>query len=308
MLLLDRIGNFSPIPYTIGGIPIKVYNVESVTNHVKNHSGDEILINVLYLLHQRDGDSSYTDAIATHVLDHFTKNTSAPLIAVTFDLRNHGGRIVDSARNASWAEGNRSHAADMVSCIDGNVADLKNIVDFLPSYLNLESLVNTEDVSIRYSNIVSGYSMGAHTAIRFASRFPNHVTMINPTIGCSDMTSLLVNRLRGSSEFHKKWFYYTYSELGLSAEEKTLYPEALHNTISRDDTEVFERFPFSGVRMFASFYSDDPLVPSRISTSWADLYVLNNPDSEVYTEEGAVHNITPAMISNFAAYLVRHLK
>lgn len=311
MLRLVAIPLIPPKEFFVGGFTIKVFNTECLASYIEKcnntHGLEEIKINVLYLVHQRTGDDSYTSAIAQHIIESFTKQNDAPLIAVTFDLRNHGKRVVDEFRNDTWKGGNKNHAMDMVSAIHGNVADLKLIVDYLPVCLDLDPLNKDPDMPIKFNNIVAGYSLGGHIVIRFANAYPGLVSIINPNIGCYDMSSLLINRLKKTSNYDKKWFYCNYDELELTPEQKELYPESLHKLVSKEDIQIFEDFPFDKVKMFASFYSDDPLVPSRISLLWADMYMNDNSATEVYIEEGRKHDISPEMVSKFTEWLAREI-
>lgn len=306
MILLPQIDTYKPQTVNIAGLNVNIFNTEKLPDYIskakKAPHAEEVRIHVLYLLHQRTGSSEYTNAIATHILEHLSEKSDIPVVAVTFDLRNHGSRTVDAHKNNTWAKGNESHALDMVSSLHGNVADLKTIMDFVPSYLDLEPLVANDDLPIKYVNAVSGYSLGAHTTIRFAAKHPELVSVINTNVGCSDVTSLLVNRLRETAEFDKKWFFYEYNELQLSEQQKKRLPEALFKLLAAEDQYIFENFPFSQINLFASFYSDDPLVPAKISTSWVDIYRNVNPNSDVYFEDGRVHNITPAMLEKFSSY------
>lgn len=300
--------------FEIGGVGYYVYNTECLEPVVRNHEAKDkhdISVNVLYLVHHREGDYTYTEAIGKTIIDEFSKLSSTPLIAVTFDGRNHGARTVDKFKNASWEEGNTTHGLDMISSIRGNDYDLKLCIDFLPAYLNLERFLSKEsrehDIKIKYNNILSGYSVGGHTVIRFANRYPQLVSIINPNVGCSDLTSLLVNRLKGTQDFNKKFCYYTYEELNLTDEQKEKYPEYLHHLVSLEDSEIFNSFPFEDIDLFASFYTDDPLVPSEISRLWVDMFLNTNCNSQAYYEDGAIHDITPAMISNFAQWLSKRI-
>jgi hypothetical protein len=45
------------------------------------------------------------------------------LIALVYDQRNHGSRVVDEKANGSWREGNAMHAVDMFGAVQGMVAD-----------------------------------------------------------------------------------------------------------------------------------------------------------------------------------------
>ena len=113
--------------------------------------------------------------------------------------------------------------------IDGIIDDTKLIMTYLPSYLNLEYHLCDHakvhhNTTIKFSNILSGYSLGGHTVIRFANKYPDLVDIINPVVGCNDLSSLLINRLFNSEldspNFDKRWFYFDYNELMLTDDQK----------------------------------------------------------------------------------------
>ncbi|KAI3404676.2 hypothetical protein KGF56_002510 [Candida oxycetoniae] len=315
---------FSKVEYLIGGINTYVYNTETLRSYIESFDNsptnvDDIPINVLYLIHQRGGDHKYTEALAYTILDqYYTKSSKAsvePLICVTFDLRNHGSRMINKARNQDWIKGNDLHALDMFSSIMGNVADLKLIMDFLPSYLDLESLLTGEfkqqnqHWNFRFRNILSGYSLGAHTVFRFVNEYPGLVHIINPVVGCVDLSSLLINRLKQNSleseDYDKKWFYYTYDELNLTKEEKHKYPEHLHKYLSQQDEEIFENFPMNEIKMYAAFGAEDQLVPKKLSSVWCDSYMNTNDSTEVFIQDGVGHDVTNEMVDKFTSWLVK---
>lgn len=299
----------------IGGISTYIYNADALNLYVEQFQlgpdVTEIGVNVLYLIHHRGGDYTYTEAVGQKIITQVAKQSKVPLIGVTFDIRNHGLRLVNAKNNSSWRSGNETHAFDMISCIDGTVLDLRLVMDFLPAYLNLDARLNDacrrNDVQLKFNNILSGYSVGAHAVLRFALKYPSSVAILNPNIGCVDLTSLLVNRLKGTADFDKRWFYKTYEELGLSADEQKRYPKALHKIIAEQDIGIFENFPSNRIKLFATFFTEDPVVPPRISRLWTELYMNANTDSEVFYETGREHDITPAMIDNFTAWLVKQL-
>ncbi|RLV91239.1 hypothetical protein JA1_004018 [Spathaspora sp. JA1] len=327
--------SFSKEKYNIGGISTYVYNSDLLVPYIKQFDDanlphiEEIPINVLYLVHQRGGDHRFTESVAYNVLKQFyskrsqstgagEEETTIPLICVTFDIRNHGERLVDELRNSSWTKGNQSHAVDMVSGIEGNVRDLKLIIDYLPSYLNLDHFLGEEfrernpSCEIKFNNILSGYSLGGHTVFRFASEYPELVKIINPVVGCHDLTSLLVNRLKQtsieSSSYLKKYFYFNYPELDLNTEQKQLnYPEIFHKSLSKQDIKIFENFPMNHIKMFACFGKEDTLVPPKLSSIWCEIYVNSNAASEVFIQEGVGHDVTPEMIDRFSTWLVKNI-
>ncbi|GEQ71709.1 hypothetical protein JCM33374_g5395 [Metschnikowia sp. JCM 33374] len=307
---------FSERKIFLGGISCYLYNSDVLASYVQQLNGqpeapDSIQINVLYLIHHRGGDYTYMRGVASKLLTQVSNSSDAPIIAVTFDTRNHGEREIEKLRNAGWKSKNETHAMDMVSCIDGGVQDIKLVMDYLGGYLNLERhlsrTLKDNGVKIQFNNILSGYSQGGHTVIRFGNKFPENVSIINPNIGCSDLSTLLINRLKETNTFDKKLFYSSYEELDLDDNQKALYPEAFHNKLSVEDTQIFEDYPFKKIKLFASFYDNDPLVPSAISKSWTDMYLNSNFDSQVYYEEGCVHDITEKMIDNFGAWLVKYI-
>lgn len=50
------------------------------------------------------------------------------LIALAYDQRNHGGRVVDEKANGSWREGNEMHAVDMFGVVQGMVSDQRGLL------------------------------------------------------------------------------------------------------------------------------------------------------------------------------------
>ena len=79
------------------------------------------------------------------------------MIAITFDTRNHGDRMIDSSKNLDWTSDppNSNFPEDMYSMMLGNVQDVQLLIDMIPVYLNI-------------SNIcwgIVGMSLGAHSAL-----------------------------------------------------------------------------------------------------------------------------------------------
>ncbi|KAK6202398.1 Alpha/Beta hydrolase protein [Scheffersomyces amazonensis] len=306
----------------IGGITTYVYNDSVLEEYVKSFNTQhhqEIPINVLYLVHQREGSYLTTQSFAYYILEQFYQKHGGkpkiPLICVTFDNRNHGEKLIDKLKNSDWKRGNSTHAIDMVSCIEGNVADLKLIIDHLQGYLNLEyhlteSFKEKVQPYFTFKNFISGYSLGAHTVIRFANKYPELVEILNPIVGCSDLSSLLINRLKRtpleSEDYDKKYFYFKYGELQLTEEQKRdQYPEYFHNYLSKQDQSIFENFAMHKIKLFASFGAKDTLVPPKLSQVWTELYQNTNDDSEVFIQEDAGHQVTQEMLDRFITWLAK---
>ncbi|KAG7194778.1 uncharacterized protein KQ657_004459 [Scheffersomyces spartinae] len=315
----------------IGGINVYVYNTESLSEYIANynktiegpHEGHEkflqLPLNVLYFIHYRGGSYMNTEAFGYRTLQYIHENkgdTKVPAIFVTFDLRNHGERTLDEERNKSWSSGNETHGLDMVSAIEGNIADIKLIMDYLPAYLNLEAQLNDKaknilETKLEYRNFLSGYSLGGHTVIRFAAKFPELVRTINTVVGCPDLSSLLITRLRkislNDSAYDKKWFYHEYNELNLTDEEKQKYPEHFHNYLKQQDIDVFEHFKFAKIPMYACFGTEDSLTPPKLSKAWVEIYENTNEYSESFFQKSIGHECTEEMLKGYASWIIKFL-
>jgi pimeloyl-ACP methyl ester carboxylesterase len=317
--------------FVIGGITVYVYNADKLEAyidlinsiyHTASHLHKQLTdvpINTVYLIHGRGQDYTYTEQLAYNILSQYYEKKDSPqvpMICITFDNRNHGQRLVGQLQNSSWNSGNETHALDMVSAIDGVIDDIKLIMQYLPSYLNLEyfldpKLVQELGTEIKYVNILSGVSFGGHTVIRFASKYPQLVDAINPIVGCSDLTSLLVNRLVktpiDSTDYDKKLFYFNYDELPISREQqKVNYPPTFHQYLSSDDQNIWENFPMRLVKMFAAFGGKDVLVPPKLSKFWVESYESTNSATELFTQEDAGHECTSDMIDRLTTWLAKY--
>lgn len=99
--------------YPIAGISVTVFGLEELRAEASE-------VACLWLLHPRLATQErMTDIAALTIGDWNTKNQSNPkakgLIAVSFDQRNHGARMVDPLANEAWRQGNPRHAQDMFS-------------------------------------------------------------------------------------------------------------------------------------------------------------------------------------------------
>ena len=100
--------------YTITGILVTVFGLEELSPQAEE-------VSCLWLLHPRLGTQERMTGLAVAAITAWNKKkaqldeTPRGLIAVSFDQRNHGTRLVDPQANESWREGNQRHAQDMFS-------------------------------------------------------------------------------------------------------------------------------------------------------------------------------------------------
>jgi len=98
--------------YAIAGISVTVHGLEELHSTTKN-------VACLWLLHPRLASQERMAGIAASAIGDWNSNPQSKstkgLIAVSFDQRNHGKRLVDPLANEAWRQGNPRHAQDMFS-------------------------------------------------------------------------------------------------------------------------------------------------------------------------------------------------
>jgi pimeloyl-ACP methyl ester carboxylesterase len=143
------------------------------------------------------------------ITDWNTRNQDVPsakgLIAVSFDQRNHGTRMIDELANESWKNGNPRHAQDMFSIFrelpqlnklycsnqatEGTARDTSVLMDYLASY----TFPNGEHKITK--NLVLGVSLGGHAAWSCLLHEPR-ISAGVVIIGCPDYINLMADRAR----------------------------------------------------------------------------------------------------------------
>lgn len=149
-------------------------------------------VSVLWLLHPRLQQAESMLPIGSLCINTWNRrrggaraSTSASthgLLAVAFDQRNHGTRLVDAAANGSWRDGNERHAQDMFSVFHGTAADVSLLIDHLGSYVFEARATPHPPIA---QNLVLGISLGGHAAwqVLFAEPRVEAAVVI---IGCPD--------------------------------------------------------------------------------------------------------------------------
>lgn len=98
--------------FCIAGILTTVYGLEEI-------SGATTKVGCLWMLHPRLQTQEYMEPLALAAIDQWrdgNATTGNPaLIAVSFDARNHGTRLVNVLSNQDWRGGNQTHAQDIFS-------------------------------------------------------------------------------------------------------------------------------------------------------------------------------------------------
>ena len=135
--------------YLVGGIATHIYGLENV------HSTSSV--DIVFLLHGRT--RSWQDNVpwAHRIIELNQLSASKrPLLAIAFDARNHGDRMVDEGKNQAWKEGNATHGLDMYSIQYGTSQDVSFLITMLPFFLFPHGKTRFENV------LCAGVSLGGH--------------------------------------------------------------------------------------------------------------------------------------------------
>ncbi|KAI0206699.1 hypothetical protein F4808DRAFT_3618 [Astrocystis sublimbata] len=191
----DNAGSVSQITLPIAGLQVDIYGLSELATAAT-------AVTCLWLHHprlRRKEDMAY---IANDMISAFNASSSSPtrgLIAVAFDQRNHGSRLVSETANEAWRQGNTTHAQDMFGTVSGTVLDTIHLLDVLEGYLfgagdGPGALASGAHRHID-SNLVLGVSLGGHSAWQLLFADPR-VTAGVSVIGCPDYMNMLQDRAR----------------------------------------------------------------------------------------------------------------
>jgi len=255
--------------YHIAGIQTTVYGLNDLPENLSD-------LAVLWLLHPRLTTERSVAPIAAQAIHHWnshlneraknmTPNTIKGLIAVSFDQRNHGTRMVNELSNEAWKQGNQRHAQDMYtiyrmskSCsplsLKANAFPCLTIYSpsalfifffFLITLVTLIVEGTAWDTSLLLDHLgsylpshlpspcqhlVLGISLGGHSAWHCILMEPRITTAII-IIGCPDFTRLMCQR--ASKSRLASWN--SSSPPGTSFLGSTDFPSALIKTLEKSD-------------------------------------------------------------------------
>ena len=133
----------------------------------------------LWLLHPRTRTRMRMRDIASRVLHayHQTSSTSRRgLIALAFDMPNHGSRLVSEKANGAWRAGNGTHAIDMLSMVKGGRADMSGLMDVVGGYVGRRV----------DGHVCLGWSLGGH-AVWEAWIGESRIDAAVVVVGCPDL-------------------------------------------------------------------------------------------------------------------------
>ncbi|KAF2458624.1 hypothetical protein BDY21DRAFT_340816 [Lineolata rhizophorae] len=121
------------------------------------------------------------------------KGVDVGLVAVSFDMANHGSRLVDQKANLAWREGNERHAVDMWECYHSALPLIRDVL--LPSLPS--TLFPSPSTHRLTTHHALGVSLGGHAAWHLALHLaPMRSAAI--LIGSPDFSALMRQRAEKS--------------------------------------------------------------------------------------------------------------
>lgn len=178
----------SCVEYVVAGIKTLTYGLAELPVTCKE-------VAVLWLLHPRLQVQECMAPFAAQFIHTWNalpdnRKRGNGLIAVSFDQRNHGTRLVSPIANEAWRSGNERHAQDMFGGFHGTAVDTSQLLDHIASYI----FPKREDPRI-IENIVLGISLGGHACWHVLMQDPRFTSAII-VIGSPDYTAIMTDRAR----------------------------------------------------------------------------------------------------------------
>lgn len=310
---------------SVGGFNTYLYGLDSIPTGTQRVNK----LVVVYVMHPRLSDHTFSERIIRDWLSPYTtkeedeqnEENQVTAIGVTFDLRNHGERLIDAVWNEDWGSKghieNPHHAVDMMSCIDGSVQDITLVMDYLPDLLPFKV--------DEYVNVVAGVSLGGHIAWRFAAYHPYRVQALIPVVACPSLGLMMVHRFCKQVLGLKEGQFPSADEAvlelqqaqtGLEAykaigtktsnhEEQKYFPVSQFERTVATDIELETRFP-AGLPTLLLCGETDRLVPCIYTKRWVNINDTN-ADVELFIQPDTGHMCTPEMVEYARGWLERYL-
>lgn len=139
----------------MAGLLVDVYGIEELPADASTP------VTCLWLLHPRTRTRARMADIARRVVhawrsqqEQDPKSQRRGLVALAFDMPNHGSRLVSERANQAWDGGNERHAIDMAGLVKGGRGDMSALMDLVGGYLEREV----------DGHVALGWSLGGHAA------------------------------------------------------------------------------------------------------------------------------------------------
>jgi hypothetical protein len=162
------------------GLLVDVYGLEELSAAVTR-------VSCLWLHHPRTRSKVDMADIAKRCVGAWNaridRDPERGLIALAFDQRNHGSRLVHLPANDSWRAGNPTHAQDMFGIVAGTVIDQIALLDAVQGYLFCNG--DRPNPVVLDQSLALGVSLGGHSVWQSMFADPR-ITAGVVVVGCPD--------------------------------------------------------------------------------------------------------------------------
>lgn len=167
----------------MAGLLVDVYGLDELSS-----AGNKTALPVtcVWLLHPRTWDRARMLDIASRTIAAWHDESNAParasrgVVALAFDMPNHGTRLVSRVANEAWDKGNETHAIDMLGMVKGAVTDMAGLMDLVEGYLGVGKVD---------AHVCLGWSLGGHSAWQ-AWIGEDRIDAAVVVVGCPDFMSM----------------------------------------------------------------------------------------------------------------------
>ncbi|KAK7425201.1 hypothetical protein QQX98_000116 [Neonectria punicea] len=264
----------------MAGLLVDVYGLDELPSG-STPSPAPAPVTCLWLLHPRTRTRARMRDIAGRALAAWharAASNTRGLVALAFDMPNHGSRLVSEQANLAWDDGNAAHALDMLGMVKGGCADMSGLMDLVAGYLG-------RPVD---AHVCLGWSLGGHSAWE-AWLGEERIDAAVAVIGCPDFMGLMKDRAAsteldyGASFLGSKYFPADLIAACLTHDPKAvLFGTAAVLTVPLSASEQARLRPLldarvRGKRLLLCSGGEDALVP----------YVNGKPVIEVLKEAAA---------------------
>ncbi|KAH7148395.1 Alpha/Beta hydrolase protein [Dactylonectria macrodidyma] len=170
----------------MAGLLVDVYGLDELPAGSTVSAVAPAPVTCLWLLHPRTRTRARMRDIALRTVAAWHAHPGASargLVALAFDMPNHGSRLVSETANLAWDGGNASHALDMLGMVKGGCADMRGLMDLVAGYLG-------RDVD---AHMCLGWSLGGHSAWQ-AWVGEERIDAAVAVVGCPDFMGLMEDR------------------------------------------------------------------------------------------------------------------
>ncbi|KAH7160468.1 Alpha/Beta hydrolase protein [Dactylonectria estremocensis] len=276
--LLESTPRSSLTVFNIAGFHVYLYGVDELSAEQAKDT------TVLFHIHGRTRTYKDAEEVAHHLISECRARgpTKKGLVVATLDNRNHGSRAIDKIAIQDWEGGNPRHAQDMLSMMDGIVADVQTIITFLESYV--------EGLFTPTKFIVTGTSLGGHVAWDILAR-DDRVNNGIIIVGSPNLTDMLVERLDR----------YTSTTDGVTGSKE--WPKSIEKLYLARDKRLEE---ISGKEFLILNGAIDPLVPAKFTLPWVQKFGANNKVTLVEQEDNG-HWVSLQMMEKMVNWVMEAL-